>query len=114
MRRAIDEQLLSGHHDALAVVDHDRIVGLVSRRSLGAAHHDRTSATTPVSSVMTRIDDIEGVDAHMRLDEVVDRMKDNAEAYVVVMDGLRLVGIITQRDIARWLQRHGNALPSTA
>jgi len=93
------------HVGAVLVMDESRIVGIFTERDLlnRVVAVEKDPAATPVSEVMT--DRVAVCTAATTLEECRAAMTRNKMRHLPVMDGDRLVGIITSGDIlARELQ----------
>ena len=99
----IEEYLLPGNRRALPVTSEGRLVGMVSVsdiRSVAAA--DRASTT--VGSVMGGRDGVVTVRPETPLSEALKAMLGGDFEQVPVVDGDRLIGMLTRADVVRQLQ----------
>jgi Zn-dependent protease/CBS domain-containing protein len=92
--------LLSSTQQDFPVVQANQVMGLLTRRDLLSALHERGSAA-PVSSAMRR--DVPPVDASAPLEETFQRMQRENLPAVPVMEASRLAGLITMENIAEYL-----------
>jgi CBS domain-containing protein len=54
---------------------------------------------------MTRLDEVQTVPADLSMDAVLEQLRSEDIDRVLVIEGDRVVGIVTPRDVARWVQR---------
>jgi CBS domain-containing protein len=99
---AVAAELMLAHHcPALPVVDElDRLIGIVGDgdvllHDLG----DRRRGPATVADLMTR--EVLAVPRHLELGELRRRLVSGGRRLVPVVDGERLVGIVTRRDLLR-------------
>lgn len=100
------QQALEGlrrlNHTAAGLTENDRLVGWIARSDLDKAlAHDLGHA--PVQSYMSN--EIVSVTPDTRLDEIQRLLVERDIGRVPVLDGDRLVGIVSRTDVLRWL--HG-------
>ncbi|RQD80147.1 MAG: CBS domain-containing protein [Methanocalculus sp. MSAO_Arc1] len=81
------------------VILDDQLLGIVTLTDIAEAIGRNLSPDTPVSTIMTH--DVIEVQADTRLYEVIRRFKEREIGRVIVLDGGRPVGILTQSDIIR-------------
>lgn len=88
-------------HDigALLIVDGERVVGIVTERDMvrKLAHPGHNLATTPVSTIMT--DRVLYVEPSQTIEECMALMTDKHLRHLPVIDGGRLIGIVSIRDV---------------
>jgi CBS domain-containing protein len=101
--QAVDDFFLRYDHSAFPVVGEGR-TGLLTLRAVRQIPRDQWAvrqvwtATTPLDQACT-------VTADTAMDVVIDRLRQQDQDRVLVVDGGRILGIITPRDIARWIRR---------
>jgi len=78
-------------------MDGERLLGIVTLTDLAKAYAKGFPSTTPVSEAMTS--DVIEADAETHLYEVIRRFKEREIGRLIVVDGGKPVGIITQSDI---------------
>lgn len=107
VRRFVDEHLLRGEQRAFAVVDNDRLVGLVCLKDVHRLPREEWDARL-VADIMTAAAELatlspedDGVDALNALN----RRNVNQ---VPVVDNGRVVGIVRREDVLRWLSIYGD------
>jgi len=92
--------LFSRHHiHGAPVMEGDDLAGIVTMSDIAKAIGEGKPLTKHVSSVMTT--DVEKAPSTIYLFEVIRRFKERKIGRLVVMDGDRPVGILTQSDIIR-------------
>ncbi|MFA9431941.1 site-2 protease family protein [Egicoccus sp. AB-alg2] len=79
-------------------------VGVVTLRRLTAVRPEHRSAT-PVADVMDPFSRHPPVDVHSDVGRMLDGLLSERDGTVTVADGGRVVGVIRQADVGRWLQR---------
>jgi len=103
----VDQRFAHSDMDALPVVDHDRLVGMVDVEAVRRIGRERwklvevTDAMVPVNELRSMAPDDPAIAALRRL-EVNDPIP-------VVEDGDRMVGIVRARDLVRWVSLHSDA-----
>lgn len=104
LQEAVDDYFMRYDYNAFPVEDGEQSIGILSLRAVRKipnddwAHRSVREAMEPLSAECTAdIDD--------PMDEVVEKMETAESQRVLVLDGGDVVGIITPRDLARWLQR---------
>jgi len=103
LQELVDAHFLTKEHAAFPVVEDGRPVGLVTLQHVKGVPRDAWGSTR-VADVMRDLDGI-GVGARDSVTKVLERMDEGGERRVLVLDGDRLVGIISASDVAAWLQR---------
>ncbi|NUT92798.1 MAG: CBS domain-containing protein [Saccharothrix sp.] len=93
--------LLASHgFTALAVVDGERLVGVVTEADLLRGEHaDHRPGETPVRAVMAT--PVLGVDPDAPIGAVARIMLEDHVRWLPVVDGSALVGVVTRRDLVR-------------
>jgi CBS domain-containing protein len=100
--RAVDEFFLRYDHSAFPVIGEK--TGLLTLRAIRQVPRDQWE-TRQVWAVTTPLEESCTVAADTPMDEVVENLRQQDEDRVLVVDDGRILGIITPRDIARWLRR---------
>jgi Zn-dependent protease/CBS domain-containing protein len=100
--RAVDEFFLRYDHSAFPV-DGEK-TGLLTLRAIRQVPRDQWE-TRQVWTVTTPLEETCTVAADTPMDKVVENLRQQDEDRVLVVDDGRILGIITPRDIARWLRR---------
>lgn len=101
---AVRTYFLRHPHGAYPVVRGERLVGLVSVDDVAGVPPGRRVATT-VSEVATPLDAVPTVAADDPLDRVLMEVGSADADRALVVDGGRLVGVVTLRQVAGWLER---------
>lgn len=96
----------------IPVISDDHLVGIVTERDLLTActnRHGEDAKDPPVSELMTGSPESVGVDE--TLDEATERCRSAGLRHLPVLDGDRVVGVLSDRDLRRahGLGRHGEA-----
>ncbi|MCD0483084.1 site-2 protease family protein [Streptacidiphilus sp. ASG 303] len=110
--RFVDEVVARGHHSALPLVDVDgRPTGLVTLRRI-AALPPAQRATTRVRDVALPLARCTTAAPGEPLTEALERAAEHGGSRLLVVDGGRLVGIVTGHDMARIVQRRALVGPA--
>lgn len=105
LQRAVDDYFLHYDHSAFPVRDEEGdTVGILTLRGLRQVARDQWPVRQ-VWTVMTRPADACTVPADLAASEVIERLNELEDRRVLVEEGGEVVGIITPRDIARWVRR---------
>lgn len=103
VENSIHDYFLRYDHTAFPVNEDGKTTGLITLRAVRRVpREERQSAT--VDECMTPIDRAATVSRHVPLEEVLERFQEEDLQRVLVVDGDEVVGIVTPRDISRWLQ----------
>jgi CBS domain-containing protein len=93
---------------SVLVVDGEALVGIFTERDVlvrvVAAHRD--PETTPISHVMTH--DPVSIDSTTTVEEVLDLHSGKEFRHLPVVDNGRLMGMVSFRDILRWIAQSSN------
>lgn len=100
---AVDDYFLRYDHSAFPVVSDER-TGLLTLRAVRQVPKDQWERQH-VWTVMTGLADASKVGPDAPMTEVLTQLREEAQDRVLVVEGDRIVGIITPRDIARWVRR---------
>lgn len=94
---------------SLVVLEEDRLFGIFTERDVlvrvVAAHRD--PATTPVGEVMTR--EVVTIRPDTLVEEAMQLISRRRCRHLPVLDGGRLVGLVSSGDLTQWLVRHHEA-----
>jgi CBS domain-containing protein len=105
VQEAVDDYFLRFDHSAFPVQDAEgKTTGILTLRAVRQVPRDQWPIIQ-VWSVMTRIVDTPKVGIDAPIQDVVHRLEESEDHRVLVVDGSAVVGIITSRDIARWVRR---------
>lgn len=105
LQEAVDDYFLRYDHAAFPVNDDDgETQGILTLRSVRQVPRDEWPVRQ-AWAVMTRLGDACAVDADTPMDEALKLLTESEDQRVLVTEGGRVVGIITPRDVARWVQR---------
>ncbi len=100
----VDEPFLRAGVGAVPVLREGRLVGVLSVEDVAEVPPPER-ATTRVAAVMTPIEEVSAVPLHSSLDGVLGRLRAGNGTRLLVLDGERLVGILTPHDVVGWLER---------
>lgn len=103
IREAVDDYFMRHDYSAFPVQDGTAVTGLVTLsaiRQIPREDWDRT-----VTEVVEPLSESCTVQRSETMDKVLEKLTGNQHHRVVVLDGDRVVGIITPRDLTRWLER---------
>ncbi len=103
VEQAVDEYFLRYDHSAFPVVSEDRS-GLVTLRAVRQIPKDQWGVRQ-VWSAMTDLEDACTVEPATPMNRVMERLREQDQDRVLVVDDGQILGIITPRDVARWVQR---------
>jgi transcriptional regulator len=87
------------HIHGAPVIDSGRLSGIVTMSDIACAIENRLPLSTPVQEVMTTA--VEKVSSDVKLFEVITRFKEREIGRLIVMEGDKPVGILTQSDVIR-------------
>jgi Zn-dependent protease/CBS domain-containing protein len=105
LQEAVDDYFLRYDHTAFPVNDREgETLGILTLRATRQIPRDQWPVRQAWAA-MTRLEDACTVDIATPMDEVLEQIAETDDQRVLVVDGARVVGIITPRDIARWVQR---------
>lgn len=100
---AVDDYFLRYDHSAFPVVSEER-TGLLTLRAVRQIPKEYWEVRQ-VWSAMTDLADTATVGPDEPMSEVLAQIREDAEDRVLVVDSGTVVGIITPRDVARWVRR---------
>jgi Zn-dependent protease/predicted transcriptional regulator len=103
IRDAVEKYFLRYDHAAFPIVDPDR-QALLTIKAIRQIPRDQWDIRQAWSAA-TNIDDTCTVEAETRMDVVMERLRQEGQDRVLVMDGESILGIITPSDIMRWVRR---------
>jgi Zn-dependent protease/CBS domain-containing protein len=103
IREAVDGFFLRYDHSAFPVDDDDK-PGLLTLRAVRQISPDQWEVRQ-VWTATTSLDDTCTVRPDTPMDEVMERLREQEQDRVLVLDGNEILGIITPRDISRWVRR---------
>lgn len=103
IRQAVDDYFMRHDYNAFPVRDGHGVSGLVTLSAIRQVPRDDWHR--PVSNVVEPLSDACTVQKTETMETVLEKLTTNQQHRVIVMDGDEVVGIITPRDLARWLER---------
>jgi CBS domain-containing protein len=88
---------------ALPVVQHDQLVGIISERDYTrkVILQGKSSKETPVRDIMTQR--LVTADPDDRVSECMQRMTENRVRHLPVLEGDKMVGVVSIGDLLAWL-----------
>jgi Zn-dependent protease/predicted transcriptional regulator len=98
----IDDYVYRHHHDMYPVVDNGRLVGCVSMNDIKRLPRERWSSTT-VSEVRQPCTGATAISPDTDAMEVLSLMTRSQNTRLLVTEGDRLVGVVTLRDVMKFL-----------
>ena len=103
------QKMVEARIGAVLVVDEGKLVGIFSERDVlvRVVSLRRDPLTTPVAHVMT-IDPIT-IDAGTPVEDVLDQHSGKEFRHLPVLDEGHLVGMVSVRDLLRWVAQNNNA-----
>jgi CBS domain-containing protein len=99
----VEGRLLREPHQGFPVVDGGRVLGLITLHHARSTPRERWGGTTVAEAMVPARDLI--VTPESTLTDVLETMSGSGSNRVLVMDGTRLVGVISASDVSRWLQK---------
>jgi Zn-dependent protease/predicted transcriptional regulator len=104
LQEAVDEYFMRYDHNAFPVVRDDQPVGLLTLKAVRQVPREEWPGRS-VWHTMTALEQTATVSGRTRMDRVLDKLQDEEIHRVLVVEDGSVVGIITPRDVARWLRR---------
>jgi Zn-dependent protease/CBS domain-containing protein len=101
--QAVDDYFLRYDHSAFPVVSEERS-GLLTLRAVRQIPKDQWDIRQ-VWTAMTGLDETITVTPGMPMNQVLERLREQDQDRVLVVEDGQILGIITPRDVARWVQR---------
>jgi Zn-dependent protease/predicted transcriptional regulator len=104
LQEFIEHHVFQGRHHSYPVVDHGRPLGLITLERVKSVPREEWTRRA-VRDAMVPAE--EGVVVHPQeeMSDVLEKLSASKARRVLVSEGGELVGIITQSDIARWMER---------
>jgi Zn-dependent protease/CBS domain-containing protein len=104
LQQAVDQFFLRHDHGAFPVEEDGRTIGLLTLRGVRRVPREGWG-TRRVRDVMGSVGERTTAAPETRMDRVMAKLEDGDSGRVLVVEGGDVVGLITARDVARWLQR---------
>lgn len=102
------QKMIAARIGSVLVTDHGALVGIFTERDVlvrvVGAHRD--PETTLISHVMTH--DPVSIESSVTVEEVLDQHNGKGFRHLPVVDNGRLVGMVSFRDILRWIAQSNN------
>jgi Zn-dependent protease/CBS domain-containing protein len=99
----VDQYLLPGNRRAVAVTDNGRLVGIVTVTDVQRVPHDER-AKVRVAEIMGGREGLVTVRADQRAQDAIEILAEHDLGQVPVVDGGRVIGLLTRSDVMRQLQ----------
>lgn len=99
----VDNYLLPGNRRAMAVTDNGRLVGIVTVSDVQRVPHDQR-AKVAVAHIMGGRDGMVSVRADQSVQDAVEILTERDLDQLPVLDGSRVIGLLTRGDVMRQLQ----------
>ena len=103
IREAVDEYFLRYDHSAFPVVEEER-TGLLTLKAVRQIPREQWEIRQ-VWTATTNLEETCTVGPDTPMDEVMERMRQDGQDRVLVVDADQVRGIITSQDIVRWVRR---------
>jgi len=104
LREAVDEYFLRFDHSAFPVHDEGKSTGILTLHAVRQVPRDDWEIRQ-VWSAMTPLKDACTVSPNLGMDSVLEKLRDEDHERVLVVDDGNVAGIITPRDVSRWIRR---------
>jgi Zn-dependent protease/CBS domain-containing protein len=105
LQQAVDDYFLRYDHSAFPVLDAEgETIGVLTLRAVRQVPRDQWPVRQAWSA-MNRMADVATVVAETPMQEVIELLERSDEQRVLVMDDGAVAGIITPRDVTRWVRR---------
>jgi CBS domain-containing protein len=111
LQEFVDEHVFQGRHHAYPVVDDGRVLGIVSLERVKQIPRDEW-ARHSVAEAMAPAAETLFVDPDEDMNQVIERLSESPTRRILVSRDGALLGIITSRDVAHWLEVKGDARSS--
>ena len=100
----LDEHVIEGRHHSYPVAEHGPAVGLITLDRVRAVRKEERARRT-VREAMIPVTSALAVSPGASMGEAMQKLNESPVGRILVMDADRLLGIISQADVARWLER---------
>lgn len=104
LREAVDDYFMRHDHNAFPVARGEETIGLLTMSAVRGVDRSVWPDTT-VAEAMEPVGEFQTVSSSDPMPAVVDKMTAGETNRVMVMDGDRVIGLITPRDLTRFLER---------
>jgi Zn-dependent protease len=109
--RFVERIVWDHRREAYPVIDGDRVVGVLELPRLAAVARDAWAATR-VADLMTPLDRVPELTEDQDLGQAVATLRAAGTSHGLVLDGPRLVGLLSLADVARAMRAPGGGRPS--
>jgi Zn-dependent protease len=103
IQEAVDDYFLRYDHSAFPVIDGE-VPGLLTLRAVRQIPRDQWEMRQ-VWTAITPLDATTSIGPDTAMSEVLERLREHDLDRLLVVDGTHVLGIITPRDVARWVRR---------
>lgn len=104
VQRAVDDYFMQHNYNTFPVADGNHTRGLVTMASVRQLPRDRWDSTT-VDDIAEPLSEMYTVNPNDSVSDVVPKLMQGEVGRVVVVDNGEVIGLITPRDLVRWLER---------
>lgn len=104
VQAAVDDYFMRYDYNAFPVREGDRTVGILTLSAVRKVPNDEWAILT-IGHVMQSLSAECTVAVHDQMDQVIDKLETAESRRVLVVDGDKVVGLITPRDLTRWMHR---------
>ena len=104
LQEFLEEHVIEGRHHSYPVAEHGPAVGLITLDRVRAVRKDERARRT-VREAMIPVTSALAVSPGASMGEAMQKLNESPVGRILVMDADRLLGIISQADVARWLER---------
>lgn len=104
VQRAVDDYFMQHNYNTFPVADDHRTRGLVTMASVRELPRDRWETTT-VDDIAEPLSEMCTVNPNDAVSDVVPKLMQGEVGRVVVVEDGEVIGLITPRDLVRWLER---------
>lgn len=104
VQAAVDDYFMQHNYNTFPVSENGRTTGLITMASVRRVPRDQWSGTT-VDDIAEPLSDMCTVRPNDSVGDVVPKLMQGEVGRVVVVDNEEVIGLITPRDLVRWLER---------
>lgn len=101
--KAVEDYFLRFHHNSFPVVNNNKIIGMLNLAAIKQVPKEKWTETIAKDAVHP-VNDYELISSREKTSSALGRLIEHEFEHLLVMDGDRLVGIVTRRDIMKLLR----------